>query len=124
MHRSAPRVAKNTIAQLAARGLEGASNFAVTILLARVLGVGPLGAFAFLTTYASLFIFLGTFGLNTLMMREVARRRDQARRYLSNALGMALPLAAVAIVLQVGIIHLVSAFFMSRDISTTPKPLA
>ena len=108
MHRSAPRVAKNTVAQLAARGLEGATNFAVTILLARVLGVGPLGVFAFLSTYASLFIFLNTFGLNFLMARDVARRRHEARRYLSNALGMALPLAVISIGLQAGIIHLAS----------------
>ncbi|UCH35701.1 MAG: flippase [Armatimonadota bacterium] len=109
MHRSTHRVAKNTIAQFAARGLEGATNFVVTILLARILGVGPLGTFAFLIIYASLFIFLGTFGLNLLMARDVARRRDQARRYLANALGMALPLAAVIFALQVGIIRLVSS---------------
>ena len=108
MQRSAPRVAKNTIAQFAARGLEGATNFAVTILLARLLGVGSLGTFAFLTAYASLFIFLGTFGLNLLMAREVARRRDEARRYLGNALGMALALALVAFALQVCIIRLIS----------------
>jgi len=108
MHRSAPRVAKNTIAQFAARGLEGATNFAVTVLLARVLGVGPLGTYAFLSTYASLFIFLSTFGLNLLMARDVARRRDEARRYLANALGMALPLAVISFGLQVGIIHVVS----------------
>jgi O-antigen/teichoic acid export membrane protein len=108
MHRSAPRVAKNTIAQFAARGLEGATNFAVTILLARILGVGPLGVFAFLSTYASLFIFINTFGLNFLMARDVARHRDEARRYLSNALGMALPLAVISIGLQVGIINIAS----------------
>jgi len=108
MHRSAPRVAKNTAAQFVARGLEGGTNFAVTILLARKLGAGSLGAFAFLITYASIFIFLGTFGLNLLMARDVARHREQARRYLSNALGMGLVLAIAAFALQVGIILLVS----------------
>ena len=108
MHSSAPRVARNTLAQVAARALEGGTNFAVTILLARKLGVGSLGAFAFLITYASIFIFLGTFGLNLLMARDVARRRHEARRYLSNALGMSLALAAVTFALEVGIILLVS----------------
>jgi O-antigen/teichoic acid export membrane protein len=108
MHRSAPRVAKNTIAQFAARGLEGLTNFAVTILLARVLGVTALGTFAFLTTYAGLFIFLGTLGLNLLMAREVARRRDQAKRYLANALGMGLGLGVIAFALQLAIVRLVS----------------
>ncbi|HUT73613.1 MAG TPA: flippase [Armatimonadota bacterium] len=108
MHRSAPRVAKNTLAQLVARGLEGATNFTVTVLLARVLGASSLGAFALLTTYAGLFVFLGTFGLNLLMAREVARHREQARRYLANALGMGLVLAAITVALQIGIIRLVS----------------
>jgi len=108
MHRSAPRVAKNTAAQFVARGLEGATNLAITMLLARTLGAGALGTFAFLTTYAGLFIFLGTLGLNLLMARDVARHREQARRYLSNALGMGLVLAIAAFALQVGIIRLVS----------------
>jgi O-antigen/teichoic acid export membrane protein len=105
---SAPRVAKNTLAQVVARALEGGTNFAVTILLARKLGAGSLGAFAFLITYASIFIFLGTFGLNLLMARDVARRRHEARRYLSNALGMSLPLVALTFAVEVGIILLVS----------------
>jgi O-antigen/teichoic acid export membrane protein len=113
MHSSAPRVAKNTLAQVVARAIEGGTNFAVTILLARTLGAGSLGAFAFLITYVSIFIFLGTFGLNLLMARDVARRRHQARRYLSNALGMALVLTVITFAVEVGIVLLVS-----------PEPLA
>lgn len=114
MHRSAPRVAKNTVAQFAARGIEGATNFAVTILLARVLGAGRLGLFTFLSNYGSLFIFLGTLGLNLLIAREVARRRAEARTYLANALGLGIVLTAVTFAVQVGLIYLTSSDPIAR----------
>jgi len=114
MHRSAPRVVKNTAAQIVSRGIEGATNVAVAILLARVLGAGPLGGFTYLSNYGSLFIFLGTLGLNLLMAREVARCRGEARRYLSNALGMGLALALITLGAQVGIIRLVSSDPLAR----------
>jgi O-antigen/teichoic acid export membrane protein len=107
-------VVKNTAAQIASRGIEGATNVVVAILLARVLGAASLGGFTYLSNYGSLFVFLGTLGLNLLMAREVARCRGEARRYLSNALGMGLVLAIITLAAQVGIIRLVSSDPLAR----------
>jgi O-antigen/teichoic acid export membrane protein len=114
VHGSAPRVAKNTLAQLVARGMEGAANFAVTILLARILGAGRLGTFTFLSNYGSLFVFLATLGLNLLIAREVARRRAQARTYLANALSISIILSIFTFALQVGLIRLTSVDAVAR----------
>lgn len=54
------------------------------IYVARKLGAVDFGKFAFAASFASIFVILSNFGLTTLTIREVARERTLAGKYLGN----------------------------------------
>jgi len=72
------RVAQNTLAVLAGRGLGLVFAAAASVILARHLGVQGLGEYGAIYAYLSLFIWLGSAGLGPVMAREAARQRNQA----------------------------------------------
>lgn len=58
----------------------------IAILLARYLAPKGFGLLAFATAFASLFGEVSEFGMETLVVRDLARDRTLANRYLSNGL--------------------------------------
>jgi len=78
------RIAKNTfwlfIAEIVNKGL----MLVTTILIARYLGVSGYGEFSFYLAYVLLFAVIIDFGLNTLFVREVARKRRLIKKFISN----------------------------------------
>lgn len=76
------RVAKNTvflnIATIITRGL----SFVTSIVIARYLGKSEFGQYTFASYFAGLFVILTDVGLGYLTVREVARDRAIADKYL------------------------------------------
>lgn len=60
--------------------------FTLMILAGRYLGANDFGIFAFAQSIAILFLTFSNFGLNTLAIRDVARDRELATRYMGNIL--------------------------------------
>ena len=54
------------------------------MFMARHLGTKGFGIFTFAVGFTELFVFITDFGLNTLTVREVARDRSLAKKYLGN----------------------------------------
>ncbi|MCK5387080.1 MAG: flippase, partial [Gammaproteobacteria bacterium] len=58
--------------------------FLLIILIARNLGDVTFGKYSFTFAFTSLFVVFADFGLSTLTIREIARNREYAGKYLGN----------------------------------------
>jgi len=80
------RIAKNSLTPMIAQLFNKGVDLAFAMLMLRILGPGDAGKYAFAVTVFTYFdIFIG-FGLNTLIIREVAKEKSQGPRFLANAL--------------------------------------
>lgn len=96
--RSLPaRVALNSLWLLTARVSGQGLMFVLTVLVARYLGEAGLGQYTFVAAVVFLGNVLTTFGLDTILIREVARRGTASATSLTAALGIQLGLAALFI---------------------------
>lgn len=84
------RLASNTGWRLGAFGARTVGGLTVTILVARTEGPFGLGRFQFALALTLLLSFLVTLGLQKQLVRELARRPDQARDRVDAALLLAL----------------------------------
>lgn len=94
------RIAKNTIVLMAAGIVSGILGFLSTMYAARYLGVTAFGVLSFAMAFAEIFIVFSDLGLNTLIVRDVAKDRSLARKYMGNIL----VLKSILIVLSFGFI--------------------
>ena len=85
------RVVKNSVAQMLSQVLAGGSKALAAVMVARALGPEGMGVFSLSWTLAGTVSFLAVFGLDYLMIREMARHRD--RRTLENSFTLACLLA-------------------------------
>lgn len=76
------RVFQNTVVLLAGRGFNLALSLVTSVLLARYLGSELLGKYGAIYAYLSLFGWLATFGLEPILGREAAQRRERASSIL------------------------------------------
>jgi O-antigen/teichoic acid export membrane protein len=91
--------------------LNKAIDFGFAILMVRVLGPGGIGEYTVAIALMGYFEIFTSFGLNTLIVREVARNRATSGRYLANALALRLGLLAVAAPIVAGVILFAHAWF-------------
>ncbi len=94
---SARRVARNSLVPLGANLIGRATAIVMAVVMARTLGAAGTGLYAVavnLWLYASI---IADFGLGTWLTREVARRPDEARQAVSDALGLRLLLSGLAL---------------------------
>jgi len=104
------RVAKNSLAPMALNLFNRGIDFAFAALMLRILGAEHAGRYYVAINIALWYEILANFGLNTLLMREVSRKRDDANRYLVNTtilrtftgLGAAIPIAVYVLLLGTG----------------------
>jgi O-antigen/teichoic acid export membrane protein len=96
-----PRVFRNIATLIGGQSLTLAVSGAATIVLARYLGTVQLGEFGGLYAYVGLYGWLTTFGLDTILARQVAQNRQQAGSILLTGvcLSSLLALGATAIAL-------------------------
>jgi O-antigen/teichoic acid export membrane protein len=78
------RLLKNTLALAAPNFLNPLISFILVLLISRYLGVGGLGKYSLILAYMGMFATLATLGLDALIIREVARRPDDAQLLFFN----------------------------------------
>jgi len=69
-HRLRTVIAKNTLAQVAARVASAASTFIITLILARKFGANGFGDFVKITTFIAFFYLLSDFGINAVFLQK------------------------------------------------------
>lgn len=84
MNGTARRIAKNTASLMMADAVSKGLLFLLIILIARNLGDVTFGKYSFTFAFTSLFVVFADFGLSTLTIREIARNREYAGKYLGN----------------------------------------
>jgi O-antigen/teichoic acid export membrane protein len=111
---TARRVAKNSLAPIVLNLMTRAVDMGFAALSARLLGPEGSGKYVYAVVVFSWFdIFVG-WGLNTLLLREVARDKRQANRYLVNTTVLRVILMGLAV-------PLLGLFFVGRHaLSDTP----
>jgi len=76
---------KNTVALAVPNAFNPLVSFLLVLVISRKLGVGGLGVYSLVLSYISLFITFASLGLSPLIVREAARRADEANVFLFNA---------------------------------------
>jgi O-antigen/teichoic acid export membrane protein len=94
------RVLQNTAALLGGRGISIFLSGGASIILARYLGSEKLGEFGAIYAYATLFGWLATFGIDTVMAREASIDRPQATNILRTGTRLCLLFATGATILS------------------------
>jgi O-antigen/teichoic acid export membrane protein len=98
------RIAKNSAFQAVAYGVQSLTAFFIPVYLARLANPEVLGQYATTITLTLLFLTLAKYGLPSLLIREIARSRenpDHVDKLVNAALGLTILLSAVAIGLMI-----------------------
>jgi O-antigen/teichoic acid export membrane protein len=82
------RIAKNTAALFAAQFVVAILGLVLSIFIARNLGDVIFGKYSFALAFVAIFAVFSDLGYNTLLIREVARDKSQASKYLNNVISM------------------------------------
>jgi O-antigen/teichoic acid export membrane protein len=77
-------IAKNSLAPMTLNLFNRAIDFAFAAFYLRILGPSDAGKYATAIIIAGWFEIISNFGLNTLIIREVSKDKEQASRYLLN----------------------------------------
>ncbi|MEA3407130.1 MAG: oligosaccharide flippase family protein [Chloroflexota bacterium] len=109
----ARRVTKNTLLPILLSLVNKGIDMAFAMLMLRILGPADAGKYYLAVVVIGWFDIFINFGLNTLVTREVAKDRQHANRYLSNAIALRVGLWVVAI-------PIMALFFLTRGLT---KPL-
>lgn len=92
-------VLKNTFWLALAEGMGKLLSFALSVFVARYLQVRGFGVFSFVFAFSALFAIFADLGLSTLAIREVAKNKKIARKYIDNLLILKLILALATFLL-------------------------
>lgn len=82
------RLLSNTILAFVANFVVKSSTGLLFILISRTLGPSESGIFSLGTTYFTIITGLSALGLHELLVREIAPRRGESARYLSNYMAL------------------------------------
>jgi O-antigen/teichoic acid export membrane protein len=111
---TARRVAKNSLAPIVLNLMNRAVDMGFAALMARLLGPQGNGKYAYAVVVFAWFDIIVGWGLNTLLLRQVARDKGQANRYLVNTTVLRVILMGLAV-------PLLGLFFLGRHtLSDTP----
>ena len=99
---------KNTFYIFCGRIANALFLFLLTLTVSRLLGPALFGTYSFLTTVILTGTYLANYGLDTLMVRGIAKDHNRAKTYLSNILGLKIFTSLVTILLIASIFQLSS----------------
>jgi O-antigen/teichoic acid export membrane protein len=111
---AARRVAKNSFTAIVLNLMTKALELAFAMLMARLLGPEGVGRYYFAVVIFAWFDTFTSFGLRTLLTREVARDRMQANRYLLNTTLLRIGLGVVGIPVLAGFIAVLQRVSASK----------
>ena len=79
------RISKNIVALTIAELISKSLQFILFIYAARILSKADFGKFSFALAFSMVIVIFADFGINTLLIREVARKKNLASKYFVNA---------------------------------------
>ena len=97
------RIAKNSVFQTVAYGVQSLTAFFIPVYLARLTNPELLGQYATTIALTGLFAAIAKFGLPSLLIREIARSREAPEKVdslVNAAMGLTTVLSAIAIALM------------------------
>lgn len=104
---SARKIAKNTTILFLSQVISFILIFFYTIYIARYLGAEGYGVFTFALAFSGIFSIMTDLGLSTLTVREVARDKKLASKYLGNAFLIKLILSFFTFVIIAIVINMI-----------------
>lgn len=105
-NRSMATIAKNTTVMTVASIGQKLTAFAYFALIARFIGVDDLGLYTTALAFTTILVVFVDLGLTNVLVREVARNRDEAQHYLSTLLSVKVILALLSYGALVGLVSL------------------
>ncbi|MEK6949924.1 MAG: flippase, partial [Nanoarchaeota archaeon] len=102
------RIAKNTGIVFIGNNITKIFSFVLTIFLARYLGDKGFGVLSFAIAFTGLFAIVADMGLQRLAIREIARDREKAGKYVGNSLILKFALSIITFALIALIINLMN----------------
>ncbi len=109
-------IAKNTSYLTAALILQKIISFTYFALLARNLGAGDLGKYYFAISFTTIFAIFIDLGLVNVLTREVAKRKEEAGKFLGNVITIKLPLAALSLLAVIVLIKALDYPLITRQL--------
>ncbi len=100
------RIARNTIYLTVATVGQKVLAFLYFILIARLAGVEGTGKYFFVVSFTTIFSIFVDLGLSSVLIRETAKKREMAGKYLGNILGAKVVLGALAYLAVVLVINI------------------
>jgi len=100
------RIARNSAYQAVAFGVQSLTAFFIPVYLARLTSAELLGQYATMVTFAGLFSTIAKFGLPSLLIREIARNREnpeQVDSLVNAALGLTAILSVATLILMLAV---------------------
>jgi Membrane protein involved in the export of O-antigen and teichoic acid len=102
---TARKIATNTTFILFGNIVVKALALLISINLARYLGVEYFGEYNFVIAYLSLFIFLANFGLDSILIRDLSRKKFDVDIFVSNVLMIRILTCSFSIILSIAIVN-------------------
>ncbi|TKJ41584.1 hypothetical protein CEE37_03195 [candidate division LCP-89 bacterium B3_LCP] len=95
-------ILRNTLFSFIGRGIDVIVTFALAVVLARYLGPEGMGEYTYIIAFVAIFVPFIDLGLDHILIREIARHRDSARKYVGAAL--LLKMLIILVLLPAGMI--------------------
>ena len=83
-------------------------GFFLLIYIARYLGEIEFGKYSFAISFTTLLITFFSFGINNLIIREIARNKERTNEYLTNVLLIKIPLCILAFIFTIIVINILN----------------
>jgi O-antigen/teichoic acid export membrane protein len=112
-NREALRYIQNSSWMLAEYGLKVISAIFVSIYVARFLGPAQFGILSYALAIAAIFIVISRLGMESILVRDLARFPDDRQAYMSTAFGLMSAAALLAFLVLAGLV-----FWLETDPST------
>jgi O-antigen/teichoic acid export membrane protein len=93
------RIIKNSVILISSQIFSKIINFALILILTRLLGKDAFGLYSFSSAYVGLFLFLMHMGINNLLVREVAKYKDKSKEIINTTLPTVIFLTLFSLVL-------------------------
>ena len=101
-------IAKNSSVLLISQVISYVLTFFSTIYIARYLGTDGFGILSFALAFTGMVSIFADMGLNTLVVREVARNKSTTDQFLTNVLVIKTILAVITVLIVILVINLLN----------------
>lgn len=109
------RIIKNSIANYGATAFDALTNLASLGLLSRYLGINDFGKYAFIVAFAAIFKVMAGMGVPAIVVREIARDKENAQKIYASAFLLHIFLSLITILVMTVSINLISSY---EDVKT------